>query len=178
MHVSDGLYIMAAAVCDSGGCEPVRVLLRSLLDAEQPRLHWGTESPPRRMKIMEAIARIDMAAVVVIGTPLAKKKQERARAVCMESLVVHLAEMGVTRVVLEERHPSLNDRDRRLIDSLRGKKLMPSHMWIDIERPSTEPMLWIADVVAGAVGAARVRGQAEYLDLIRGTVTELDIPLR
>lgn len=28
------------------------------------------------------------------------------------------------------------------------------------------------------VGAARVRGNTEYLDLIQGTLTELDIPLR
>jgi len=37
---------------------------------------------------------------VVIGTPMAKKNQERARAVCMESMVVALAAMGVEQVLL------------------------------------------------------------------------------
>lgn len=39
-------------------------------------------------------------------------------------------------------------------------------------------MLWIPDIVAGATGADRVRGDPQYLDLIRSTVTQLDIPLR
>ncbi len=180
MHVDgdNGLYILAAVVCDAGSCDPIRDALRELLDEGQPKLHWGAESPERKDKIMGAVAQIDMAAVVVIGAPLAKKKQERARAVCMETLLVHLAAMDVTHVLLEARTPSLNDRDMKLIDAIRGKKLIPSGLRIDVGQPSTEPMLWIPDIVAGATGADRVRGNPGYLDLIRPTVTQLDIPLR
>lgn len=86
--------------------------------------------------------------------------------------------MGVSRVFLEQRTPSLNNRDFRLIDSFRGKKLIPSAMRIEFERPSAEPMLWIPDVLAGAVGAARARGNPVYLDSIRHLVTQLNIELR
>ena len=180
MHVDGdaGLYILAAVVCDAAGCDPIRDTMRSLLDDQQPKLHWNAESPERREKIIGAVAQIDMVAVVVIGSPLAKKKQERARAVCMEALVLHLAGMDVTHVLLEERTPSLNARDLRLIDSIRGKKLIPTQMRINVGRPSVEPMLWVPDIVAGAVGADRVRGNPQYLDLIRTAVTELDVPMR
>jgi len=180
MHVDgdNGLYILAAVVCDVGSCDPIRDALRELLDEGQPKLHWGAESLERKEKIIRAAAQIDMAAVVVIGAPLAKKKQERARAVCMETLLVHLAAMDVTHVLLEERTSSLNDRDMKLIDSIRGKKLIPNELRIDVGRPSVEPMLWIPDIVAGAAGADRVRGDPQYLDLIHSTVTQLDIPLR
>ena len=180
MHVidDDGLYILAAVVCDPATCDPARVMLRSLLDAGQSKLHWGAESPERKKKIVRIVAQIDMAAIVIVGTPLAKKKQERARAVCMESLVVQLAAMEVTHVLLEERTPSLNLADSRLVDAIRGKKLIPTRMRIDTGRPSAEPMLWLPDVVAGAVGADRVRGNPGYLDVIRPMVTMLDIPLR
>jgi hypothetical protein len=40
-----------------------------------------------------------------------------------------------------------------------------------------EPMLWIPDVVAGAVGAAW-NGQPRYLDLLREKIIELPIELR
>ncbi|MGI8415960.1 MAG: hypothetical protein ACR2P2_07050 [Nakamurella sp.] len=180
MHVDgdNGLYLLAAVVCAADGCDPIRDVLRELLDQDQPKLHWGTESPERRDKIIRVVAEVDMAAVVVIGAPLTKKKQERARAVCMETLVVHLAAMDVTHVLLEQRTPSLNDRDMKLIDAIRGKKLIPREMRIDVGQPSTEPMLWMPDIVAGAAGADRVHGNPQYLDLIRATVTQLDISLR
>ena len=143
MHVDgdNGLYILAAVVCAADGCDPIRDALRELLDEGQPKLHWGTESPERREKIIGVVAEVDMAAVVVIGAPMMKRKQERARAVCMETLVVPLAAMGVTHVLLEGRTPSLNDRDMKLTGSIRGKKLLPSELRIDVDQPSAEPML-------------------------------------
>jgi len=154
MHVDgdNGLYILAAVVCAADGCALIRDGLRELLDEGQRKLHWSTESPERRERIIGVVAEVDMAAVVVIGAPLAKKKQERARAVCMETL--------------------------KLIRAIRGKKLVPTEMRIDVGRPSAEPMLWVPDIVAGAAGADRVHGNPQYLDLIRSTVTQLDIPLR
>lgn len=178
MHVDAGLYLLAAVVCDAAGCVPYRDTLRSLLDADQPKLHWGAESPQRRIKIVETVSGFDMDSVVVIGTPMDRKKQERARAVCMESLAVYLAELEVTQVFLEEREATLNARDARLIESMRGKKLIPAGLRIDVARPSVEPMLWLPDIVAGAVGQERVRNVSEYLDPLRSMVTELVVPLR
>lgn len=180
MHVVDeaGRYILAAVVCDAGACDPIRETLRSMLDRGQPKLHWAAESPDRKEQIVKAVTGIDMAAVVIVGAPLANKKQERARAVCMEALVVHLAAMNVTQVLLEQRSPSLNDRDMRLIGAIRGKKLIPTAMRIEVGRPSAEPMLWLPDIVAGAVGADQVRDNPRYLDPIRAAVTVVDIPLR
>jgi hypothetical protein len=134
--------------------------------------------PRAEGKIVGTVAQIDIAAVVVIGTPMAKKNQERARAVCMESMVVALAAMGVEQVLLEERTPSLNERDQLLIRSIRGKKLIPKAMRIEVGQPSAEPMLWVSDIVAGAVGADRVHDLPQYLDAIRPMVEVLDVPLR
>lgn len=134
--------------------------------------------PRAEGKIVGTVAQIDIAAVVVIGTPMAKKNQERARAVCMESMVVALTAMGVEQVLLEERTPSLNERDQLLIRSIRGKKLIPKAMRIEVGQPSAEPMLWVPDIVAGAVGADRVHDLPQYLDAIRPMVEVLDVPLR
>jgi hypothetical protein len=176
MHVKAGLYLLAAAVCEPD-CQPIRDTLRSLLDDGQPRLHWSNESPERRQKISATVATIDMAAVVVIGTPLPKRNQERARAVCMESMLVHLHSMGVENVLFEQRDQAGNARDGRIVDSIRGKSLIPVRMRVDWGRPLEEPMLWLPDVVAGAAGADRVHGIPEYLETIGG-VEVLDIPLR
>jgi len=39
-----------------------------------------------------------------------------------------------------------------MVAALRGSRTVPSNIRIDFERPVAEPMLWIPDAVAGAVG--------------------------
>lgn len=95
----------------------------------------------------------------------------------MESLLPHLGGMGVSRVWLEARTKSLNDHDRKHLAAMRGQRALPATLRVETERPSREPMLWLPDVVAGAVGAAR-NGNRIYLDAMRHAVTELNIPLR
>jgi hypothetical protein len=176
MHVQAGLYLLAAAVTEAD-CEPIRDTLRSLLEDGQDRLHWGPESPARRAKISATVGTINMAAVVVIGMPMPKRNQERARAICIESMMVYLHTYGVGNVLFEQRDQALNERDQRIVKSIRGKNLVPPEMRVNWGRPLEEPMLWLPDVIAGAAGADRVRGIPGYLEAIGG-VEVLDIPLR
>lgn len=171
-----GTYILASVVCDPTCCDPVRDLLRSLLQGKEPRLHWRNEDDRRRTKIAAAVGTVDMAAIVVVGVPMAKKKQERARRICMETLMPALEGLGVSRVFMEARTPSLVTRDREQVANLVGKKLITKNLRVLSARPRDEPMLWVPDAVAGAVGAARA-GESQWLDLMRHTVTELDIEL-
>jgi hypothetical protein len=171
-----GTYILASVVCDPSCCGAVRDLLCSLLQGKEPRLHWRDEDDRRRTKIAAAVGTLDMAAIVVVGVPMAKRKQERARRLCMETLMPALEALGVSRVFIEARTPSLVTRDREQIANLVGKKLISKDLRVQIARPRDEPMLWVPDAVAGVVGAARA-GNAQWLDLMRHTVTELDIEL-
>lgn len=178
MHVEAGLYLLAAAVCDPAACGPVRESLLSLREPGEPKLHWGRESPERRTAIIDVVAGFDMAAIVVVGAPMDRKRQERARAVCMESLAMYLDAMDVTQVFLEEREASLNARDQRLVQAIRGKKLIRSTLRIDVAKPSVEPMLWLPDIIAGAVGQRHVRDVEQYAEPLRPMITELAVPLR
>lgn len=58
MHVNrdPGLYVLAGVVCLASSCASIRSTLRTLLDAGQPRLHWSSESPERKEKIVGALA--------------------------------------------------------------------------------------------------------------------------
>jgi hypothetical protein len=170
---NSGTYLLAAVVCDTSQCDPVREMLRSLRYRRQPRLHWSSEEGSRKAKIAESIGALNLPATVVIGMPLAKSKQERARAKCMEALLPEMQNEGVSRVWLEARTPSLQRRDQRLIDAIRAKGLIGAGIRVDPARPSEEPMLWLPDAVAGAVGAAQA-GQPEYLALI-GTIQEIHV---
>lgn len=151
--------------------------LGSLLLRKQKRLHWRDEEAARRDKIITVLASVDMAAVVVVGMPVAKAKQERARRLCMEELLPRLDQMGVARVWLESRTQTLNRADEKMVLALRGRRLISRELRVEVARPLEEPMLWIPDVVAGAVGAAR-DGDPRWLDALREVVTEIDIAMR
>ena len=121
---------------------------------------------------------MDLAAVVVVGVPMANRRQERARRICMETLLPTLEqEYGVSQVFLEARTQSLIRKDHEQVANLVGKKLITSTLRVDNARPLEEPMLWVPDAVAGAVGADRL-GNPEWLDIIRHTVTRIDAALR
>jgi hypothetical protein len=170
---NQGTYLLAAVVCDPTSCDPVREMLRSLRYRRQPRLHWHGEEDPRKVKIAESIGGLALPATVVVGMPLAKTKQERARAKCMQALLPELEVQGVSQVWLEARTWSLIRRDMRLVDALRSQQLITSAIRVDTALPGEEPMLWLPDAVAGAVAADR-DGQPEYLALI-GPVQQIEV---
>jgi hypothetical protein len=173
-----GRYILASVVCDPSGCDPARQALRALLQGRQRRLHWRDETGPRRTKIAATISVVDMAAVVVVGAPMANRRQERARRLCMETLLPTLEQdYGVSRVFLEARTQTLIRKDREHVANLVGKRLITPALRVDTARPLEEPMLWIPDAVAGAVGADRL-GNSGWLDIIRHKVTEMAIEPR
>lgn len=150
----DGLYLLAAVVADPGLCDSVRDGLRSLVWKAAGRLHWRDETPARRRKIAELIGIQDVAHVVVVGAPVDYRRQERARALCLERLLFELDQLGVSQVWLETRHFALNERDLKLVEALRGRRSVSLGIRVEFARPKDEPMLWVPDAVAGAVNAA------------------------
>ncbi|MFD2797173.1 hypothetical protein ACFS27_26685 [Promicromonospora vindobonensis] len=173
---TDGIYLMAAAIADPSACDEVRDGLRAVTEKKAERLHWRHETPERQAKIAATIGNHDVVNLVVVGTPLDARRQERARRICTERLLYELDALGVAHVWLEARHPALNERDLRLVKALRGKRSISSSIRVDFARPKDEPMLWIPDAVAGAVngalsGAASVLADMGIIDLI-----EINLP--
>lgn len=148
--VQEPAYLLGAVVADPVACEAYRAELRSLKPAGR-KLHWRDLDGRQRRRAVDVIASFDACHVVVIGAPLEAKKQERARAFCLQRLAWQLGENGVTQLMLEARPPQLNKRDMQTIDSLRGRGGLPASLRIDHGQPSEEPMLWVPDQVVGAV---------------------------
>lgn len=157
-----GAYTLAAVIAEDAATDGLRETLRALTERKIVRLHWVAESTKRRDVIVEAIARLGIVGVVVVGAPVHRQKQERARRCCLERLLYELDQLGVGQVWLESRAPSQDNRDRSLVDSARDKGLMSRGMSVGFARPLQEPMLWLPDAVAGAVTAANL-GERRWL---------------
>lgn len=179
-RVSDGqpkVYILAAVVADPRKCEEMRSSMTSLRVGKEPKLHWHAEKTARRRKIVTTVAGFDINSIVVIATPLDERRQERARAQCLDALLIELDHIGVRRVYLEQREKTLNRRDLQHIDRLRGTRTISASLRIDVARPSVEPMLWIPDTICGSVGAAQ-HGEPEWVNTLRSGIRMVPITLR
>jgi hypothetical protein len=157
-----GAYTLASVITDATAVDDLRDVVRALRERKVVRLHWATESAKRRDLIAHAIAGLDIAAIVALGSPVHRHKQERARRCCLECLLYGLEDFGVTQVWLESRRVAQDRRDRSLADSARDKGLISHDLAVDFALPLQEPMLWLPDAVAGAVTAAQL-GEPRWL---------------
>ena len=117
-------YLLGAVVADPAACQTFRDRMREL-QTTRSKLHWHELDAKHRDLVIAAVADFDLYHVVVIGTPMNHRKQERARALCLERLARELDEQHeVSQLILESRPQSLIRRDRRTIDALRGRNAL------------------------------------------------------
>ncbi|MEU5862671.1 hypothetical protein ABZ815_15945 [Nonomuraea sp. NPDC047529] len=160
MLLTHGVYLMAAMLVAPHQADHCRTELRALLFRRQPRLHWRDENDKRRMQLIEAVAALRPAGIVVASTGLDAKRQERARRKCMECLLWELGDHHVNDVVFERRG-QLDRRDHELVAALQGRHAMPSKLVVSWCDPMIEPLLWLPDIVAGAKSLAE-RGDHRF----------------
>lgn len=172
-----GCYLLAAAVIERSAFESARAAISGMLLPRQRRLHWRDESAARRRKLAATVAELPALHFVVAGAPLDPARQERARRKCLERLLHVLGDAGVDRVVLESRTTSLNAGDTDLVDVLRVRHALPARLRVEIEKPEREPLLWVADIVAGAARAARAGRTDEHLNALSDRVEAHDLSL-
>lgn len=166
------LYVLAAVLVDADLADAHRAVLRSLVPKGQRRLHWRDEREKRRELLAVTCGGLDLDIIVVIGTEMDPSRQERARRKCAERLLWWLKGYGVERVIFETRGPSGDSKDRRLVEALRGRTDLPHAVRVTWASPWQEPLLWLADIAAGAAVMAEL-GDDRYLKLF-GNGTEVD----
>ncbi|WP_140403324.1 hypothetical protein [Microbacterium oxydans] len=163
-------YLLGAAVADASRCEDMRARLQRL-PRRGPKLHWRNQDRRARDASIATIADFDAYHVVVIAAPVDSRRQERARALCLERLAWQLDGQGVQLLTLEARPLQLMQRDLRTVDALRGKRALPEGLRIDHAQPSEEPMVWIADQVLGALGEKMSGGRSDWFDAVSPSTT-------
>lgn len=63
-----------------------------------------------------------------------------------------------------------------MVAAMRGSGSLTGSLRVEFEDPKTEPLLWIPDVIAGALGAAR-RGLPTYRDALAIVMDEIEVSL-
>ncbi|MEU8244798.1 hypothetical protein [Nonomuraea sp. NPDC048916] len=169
-RLDPGTYMMAAAMGEPDKIEGIRDAMGGLLLRGQRKVHWRDEAPNRRVMLIDAIADLPVEGFVVVRSAGVQDRAERLRRKCLELLLLELSALGCGHLVLESRGPADDKRDRMMLENMRRIKQIDSTLRLAHEPGPSDPMLWIPDVICGAVGQARV-GEAKYLDKIESRLT-------
>jgi len=153
-------YLMSAALCEE---EDVPEWRKTMLDLRLPgekKVHWHGSSDVRRHELVEAVAALPMAGLVVVHTAEGSSDR-RHRRKCLEFLLPNLAELRCEHITLESRS-GLDRSDLDLLHKFKAQRVITAGLRVHHEVGRLEPALWVADVICGAVVQSRV-GNHEYL---------------
>ncbi|MGO4747076.1 hypothetical protein AB4212_00250 [Streptomyces sp. 2MCAF27] len=177
-HDDAGFYIIAAAVIPDDAQEHVREEMLRLQGRHAPaKLHWTKRDDAERAELARAVAALDGLHVVAVGAPVRPRRQERARAHCLNLLVYELHGFGVEHLFMEARDPVLNARDVATVQQARYALPKDAHFRLDHLPGVVEPLLWVADIVAGAVRAEKL-GDPQYQDILGERVIVFPVDVR
>jgi len=158
-----GTYIFGAVITDGTKAEEAaREVLKQLLLPGQRKTHWRDESDKRRDRIIEAIGECGLDGIVVTRVGTVDERDERQRRKCFEYFALQLIANDVWDLCLESRGATGNALDLAMVNALRAAKVIAPDFRIDHAGGSTDPLLWAADAVCGAVVSSRI-GQPKWL---------------
>lgn len=166
---SVGTYLVAAALIEDVDQEQSRAVVDGLRLPGQKKLHWTHENHKRRAVVAEAVGRLHALHLLVVRVDEAAGPERRRRQ-CLTRLLPEIYAAGVVDVRMESRERKQNARDVELLNGLRSRRLVGPELRIEHQPGPSDPLLWVPDVVAGAVGAQR-RGDPSYVEHFAGTLT-------
>ncbi|MFC7383763.1 hypothetical protein [Sphaerisporangium rhizosphaerae] len=146
----DSVYAMAGVIIDAIDHEDARAVLESLRTGKSPRLHWREEPSARHPVIADAIRCLPLRSLVTVHMFSKGIPYERARRLCLERLLHELDQAGVTLATIESRSARMDHLDLLLIMGIRKSRLLSDGIRVVWRQAGEEPLLWAADVVAGA----------------------------
>ncbi|MCO6006007.1 hypothetical protein NE236_13525 [Actinoallomurus purpureus] len=164
------VYILVASIMASDIRESVREVMACLRLPGEHKVHWYHESDKRRRILIETVISLEVLHLAVVRTGAVGETSERRRRKCMERLFFELSAMGAHKIIFEAREARQSRNDLNLVKALRSRREIHADIRVDHLSGPREPLLWIPDLVAGAVVAARC-GDRSYLDQIAPLVT-------
>lgn len=153
-------YLVTSAVVVGTDLDTARRVLGKL-HPPQGRFHWRQERERGRLAMLDVMAGLGVAAFVTWDYPIGQKRQEEARRRCLTTLLDDLRREGVDELVIERRHQALDNADRQTILDARHSGLAPADLLYRFAAPHDEPLLWMPDAIAGAVGM-HLAGNSTY----------------
>jgi hypothetical protein len=143
--------------------------------SRQRPFHWHQEGPTARDAIIKALADIGAVAHVCVHYPTGRRKLEAARAVALQTVLPKILYDGASTLLIESRGDREDLRDRGIILDTLNALERPGELAYEW-RTKSEPLLWLADGICGAVREHLIRADDMPIEALRqaGVIDQLD----
>lgn len=141
-------YLIACTLVAPRALNPTRSMLRSMLLPGQRRLHFHDENLQRRRELLGRMCSLEL----VVRVYEMRARERTARPALLAAVLADLKELSVGRLVIESRE-SRDHLDRQVIAGMQRQGKASLDLVYEHLRPYEEPVLWVSDAVAWAVGA-------------------------
>lgn len=125
-----------------------RAELSAVIAARKRSFHWAKEGPQARAAMAEAATRIG-AIAIAFEQSCGRKTQARARDQLLEHAITWAVGNGATHIIIERRSGREDQRDAATVKRTLRTLGLPTDVPQVRRRTKSEPLLWLADAVAG-----------------------------
>ena len=146
---------MAAVIVPDQHHADVRDELRRHVAPGQHRWHFRDERNAARHRFiakMAELAALDIESVTITCSAPTQRKVEQARVRAVWGQLAALKESQVRTLVIESRQDHNDRKDRREIMGAQRAGVASRSLTYCHARPKDEPLLWLPDALAGAIG--------------------------
>ena len=167
------IYVVGGVIVDRAAI----AALRASMDAErrQPPLpdkkpfHWRNATVGRKKGFVAAtVIAHNLAVYGVVKERVTAGQQEAAREACLGRIVTEVVASGVNKIILDIRDtPGKVYLDNRTVGRLRNSGTMPAGLVHRLDYPRNEPLLRVADAVAGLTMAGVAVLDTQFLQPVR-----------
>ena len=168
VHDDHGLYVIAAVLASPATSRVVEATFRAVVPADRLP-HWHVEDEPTREKPATAVAGLGIDAKIYGCRYVTSRRAEAARARAVGWFLSDV-DAPVREIVLGERQRKQDAKERRVLRGLLGPGDRTTYRHAPV---SSEPLLWVADVVVGAACATWLRG-ADHLATLRPVLSHCE----
>lgn len=171
--VAGGAYVVVGVTIGDAGKAAARRAARRVPPVRGRRFHWHKEDERERLAMLQVIAAHAAGCIAYIATPASSRAREAIRQRCLGDVARTLAESTTTLdLVIESRQHRNDQHDASTLVTLRQSLPAATELAYAHQLPSGEPLLWLADALAGAV-LALARRDSHYVTALPAGLLEL-----
>jgi len=160
--LGQGGYVLACVVIPDQNKSAIRRRVRRISPSGHRQFHWTTEEERERWAMVRVLSEEATSLIAHVRRPCTRGVHEVARAELLRALLGGLRDADVLDLVIESRQAHNDHRDRHMIAEAQRRGDANRDLSYGHADPRQEPLLWLADALAGAV-AADVRKRGNYI---------------
>ncbi len=163
---SEKLYVLSVARVETEWEGSVRESMLALKNSGELKIRWHQSSPKRRHKLTATVARMPLSLISVAHHGRSAEATERQRRKTLERIIYETNADVPQTLTLESRGISDDRKDIAFMSKLRRSSGRLESTQIEHVPGRMEPLLWIPDIVCGAV-FAHLNGESEFWQVIQ-----------